>query len=276
MGFKITLAGDQGSGKSTVSKILIARTGAAYHSTGMVARAYAEKLGMDIAAFNVYSESRPEIDYEIDGALEALGESPQDMIIDSRMAWHFVRGNFAVYLFSDPEVCAERIFAARRATETFPTKEEALRAIRRRKASETKRYRDLYRVVIGDFTNYHLLIDSTYAHPEEVADYILEGLAAWQANPAYRGAYISPLRLYYPDEEPAQDKLSRLTALIERGQTVPPVTVAMREDRYYILDGAESAVACALCGLSFVPFVLTTTGELTEQNFVKMENLYPC
>ena len=34
MGMKITLAGDQGSGKSTVAKLLLEATGATYYSTG--------------------------------------------------------------------------------------------------------------------------------------------------------------------------------------------------------------------------------------------------
>ena len=45
---KISLAGDLGSGKSTVSKILIERLGATYYSTGAICRAIAAKHGMDI------------------------------------------------------------------------------------------------------------------------------------------------------------------------------------------------------------------------------------
>ena len=40
---KISLAGDLGSGKSTVSKIIIDRLGAEYYSTGAIVRSVAEK-----------------------------------------------------------------------------------------------------------------------------------------------------------------------------------------------------------------------------------------
>jgi alpha-galactosidase len=45
---KISLAGDLGSGKSTVSKILIERLGAKYHSTGAICRAIAKEHGLDV------------------------------------------------------------------------------------------------------------------------------------------------------------------------------------------------------------------------------------
>ena len=43
MGNKISLAGDLGSGKSTVAKLLIEALGAEYYSTGAIVRAVAEK-----------------------------------------------------------------------------------------------------------------------------------------------------------------------------------------------------------------------------------------
>ena len=51
---KISLAGDLGSGKSTVSKILIERLGAKYHSTGAICRAIAKEHGLDVVQINVY------------------------------------------------------------------------------------------------------------------------------------------------------------------------------------------------------------------------------
>ena len=95
---KISLAGDLGSGKSTVSDILIARLGAKYYSTGAIVRSIAEKYGMSVGELNVYMETHPEIDHEIDDGLKALGELDEFLIIDSRMAWHFTKGTFPIYL----------------------------------------------------------------------------------------------------------------------------------------------------------------------------------
>ena len=71
---KISLAGDLGSGKSTVSKILIERLGASYYSTGSIVRSIAEKRGMTVTELNVYMETHPEIDHEIDDGLVALAD----------------------------------------------------------------------------------------------------------------------------------------------------------------------------------------------------------
>ena len=96
MGNKISLAGDLGSGKSTVAKLLIEALGAEYYSTGAIVRAVAEKRGMTVADLNVYMETHPEIDKEIDDGLVALSEDPRPLIIDSRMAWHFTADTFKV------------------------------------------------------------------------------------------------------------------------------------------------------------------------------------
>ena len=88
---KISLAGDLGSGKSTVSDILIERLGAEYYSTGAIVRSIAAKHGMSVVELNVYMETHPEIDHEIDDGLKALSELDKFLIIDSRMAWHLPR-----------------------------------------------------------------------------------------------------------------------------------------------------------------------------------------
>ena len=106
---KISLAGDLGSGKSTVAKILLAELGAEYYSTGSIVRSIAERMGMEIGELNVYMETHPEIDTEIDDGLVALASDPRALIIDSRMAWHFTAGTFKIYLSTDIEVASARI-----------------------------------------------------------------------------------------------------------------------------------------------------------------------
>ena len=69
---KISLAGDLGSGKSTVSDILIECLGAEYYSTGAIVRSIANKRGMTVTELNIYMETHPEIDHEIDDGIAAL------------------------------------------------------------------------------------------------------------------------------------------------------------------------------------------------------------
>lgn len=271
MGFKITLAGDQGGGKSTVAKLLIEKTGAVFYSAGHFARKCAAEMGMDIADFNVYTESHPEIDAKIDGGLVALNDRDENMIIDSRMAWHFVRENLRVYLFCDSMECARRIQRANRETEHFDSVEAAAEKVRQRKASESKRYMDLYGVNIKDPRNYNLLVDSSFASPEQVCEKILCGLSMWERDKSFCAGYICPATLLYPDDEPDAERLREANMKIELAEPIPPIKVYEKEGTYYITDGAETALACAMNCLPHVPFVYAESEDCLARKYVKME-----
>ena len=122
---KISLAGDLGSGKSTVGKLLAARFGAEVYSTGTIQRAIALEMGMTTLQLNQYMETHPEIDGKIDDGLRALEGTEKNLVIDSRMAWHFVPSSFSVYMAADPYVSAARIMNAGRESEPFASVEEA-------------------------------------------------------------------------------------------------------------------------------------------------------
>ena len=160
MGNKISLAGDLGSGKSTVAKLLIEALGAEYYSTGAIVRAVAEKRGMSVADLNVYMETHPEIDKEIDDGLALLSEDERPLVIDSRMAWHFTQGTFKVYLSTDAEVAALRIMNAGRTGESTASLEVQVSETKRRRESEKKRYSEKYGVDIQDLSNYDLVVEA--------------------------------------------------------------------------------------------------------------------
>ena len=166
---KISLAGDLGSGKSTVGKLLSEQLGAEVYSTGTIQRQIAKEMGMTTLELNQYSETHPEIDDRIDDGLRALNERDISVIIDSRMAWHFVPSSFSVYMSADPAVAAERIMQAGRESESFQSIGEAIRSIAARRKSEQARYQQLYGVDIKDLRNYDYVIDTSRLSPEEVA-----------------------------------------------------------------------------------------------------------
>ena len=186
---KISLAGDLGSGKSTVSNILIERLSATYYSTGAICRAIAAKHGMTIVEMNKYMETHPELDREIDDGLVALSDLDKMMVIDSRMAWHFVKGNFSVYMTTELETSATRIFLAGRAQEKYASVEEAMVKIKEREASGKKRYKEKYGVDRMDLFNYSLVIDTTKATPDEICDCILSCADMWCIDNNFRACY---------------------------------------------------------------------------------------
>ena len=192
---KISLAGDLGSGKSTVGKILGERLGAQLYSTGTIQRAIAEEMGMTTLELNRYSETHPEIDAKIDDGLRALEREDKNFIIDSRMAWHFVPSSFSVYMMTEPVISATRILNAGRSSEPFKTVEEAVQSIAARRASEAQRYLQLYGVHIKQLDNYDYVIDTSFVSPETVADRIERHYRKYAAGESFARYEICPARL---------------------------------------------------------------------------------
>ncbi len=268
---KISLAGDLGSGKSTVARILIDALGAEYYSTGNIVRGIAESMNMTVGELNTYMETHPEIDNMIDDGLVRLSDDERMLVIDSRMAWHFTRGTFRVYLSTDIETSAVRIMCANRRGEHNATLEETVKATRARRASEQKRYMEQYGVDIKDLSNYSLVVDTTVATPDEVAGVILSSFERWKNERDLQICYLSPERLNYIDDEQDANKISELSSALEMGNEIPPVTVFEREGEFYVESGAQSALAHAFNLNTFVPAVLVK-GEVGDRKYVKMRN----
>lgn len=268
---KISLAGDLGSGKSTVSKILIEKLGMEYYSTGSIVRSIAAEMDMPIAEFNKYMETHPEIDHRIDDGLVALSELDKSLVIDSRMAWHFTKGTFKVYLSTDVETSALRIMYANRAGEHSATLEDTVRDTLARRKSEQKRYMEQYGVDIKDLSNYSLVVDTSYATPDEVAEVIIESLAAWREDGDIKLCFISPERLHYTDDEPDADKLAEYTSALECGEGIPTPTVFECEGKFYVDEGVEAVLAYSFDMRTLVPVKLVR-GTPEGKSYVQMKN----
>ncbi len=268
---KISLAGDLGSGKSTVAKLLIAALDAQYYSTGMIVRSIAERMGMTICELNKYMETHPEIDHEIDNGLIALADSPECMVIDSRMAWYFTKGTFKVYLSTDTETSALRIMNANRHGEHAATLDETIADTRSRRQSERKRYMTQYGVDITDLSNYSLVVDTTYATVEEIAGVIIAAFEKWKENKDLHICYMSPERLNYIDDEHDSDKLSDYASALDRGEDIPEITLYEHDGEFYVESGLESALAYAFDLYTFIPARLCSA-DVGGRKYVKMKN----
>ncbi len=268
---KISLAGDLGSGKSTVADILINILGAEYYSTGAIVRSIAARHGMTVVELNHYMETHPEIDTEIDNGLVELGKADKSMVIDSRMAWHFTEGTFKVYLSTDVETSALRIMGANRQGEHSATLEATIADTKARRESEKKRYKAQYGVDIKDLTNYTLIVDTTVATPAEVADCIISSLSEWKADPSFSAAYISAERLNFPDDEPDAELISSYSARLEEGLEVPEIKVFEKDGDFFVLSGVESALAQSFSEKPFVKVTLVKESSESKK-YVKMKN----
>ncbi|MFC2465752.1 MAG: (d)CMP kinase [Bacteroidota bacterium] len=194
----ISLTGDLGSGKSTVSAILCKTMNYEYVYTGQIQRRIAERYSMTTNELNVYAETHPEIDQEIDNTFKSLVDA-ENLIVDSRLAWYFIPNSFKVFLKTNIVVSAQRISGDKeRINENYTSIQEAAMKIVERKKSEVKRYKLYYGVDCLDYTNYDLIIDTTEVPPKDVCEIILSefekfGIMKKNYTPQ---AFVSPRNLY--------------------------------------------------------------------------------
>lgn len=179
---KISLAGDLGSGKSTVGNLLTQKYGLEIVSIGKIHRQMAFERGMDVTEFNVYMETHPEIDNELDARLKEYEVKNGNYLFDSRMAFHFVPSSFSVYMITDAEIAAKRIFDAKRSNEQYASVDDAVKKLIERRASESLRYKKFYGVDITDMSNYDFVIDSGNLTPQQVFEKISAEFEKWLNN----------------------------------------------------------------------------------------------
>jgi cytidylate kinase len=180
----ITIAGRPGSGKSTTAKGLSQTLQYQRFSSGDFFRAIGKERGIDVFQTNLVAESEKTIDELVDQKLRDVGETGDNMIIDSRMAWHWMPYSFRVYLDLDISIAAQRIFTTleqeRLEAEHIPdTAAEYAVQLQQRLDSEAKRYQNLYQVNPYDITNYDLVINTAEHSTEEVQKMIVAAYNTW-------------------------------------------------------------------------------------------------
>lgn len=180
----ITIAGRPGSGKSTTSRAIAAELGYEHFSSGDLFRAISKERGLELQQSNLLAEQEKEIDLMVDKRLREIGASQEQVVIDSRMAWHWMPLSFKVYLNLDLEVAARRIIQntdpVRLAHEHIPSdpKQYAL-VLQARLESETRRYKNLYDANPYEVDNYDLIVDTNGNTLEQIAAQVINAYHAW-------------------------------------------------------------------------------------------------
>jgi len=184
----ITIAGKPGSGKSTTSKSVAKQLNFTHFSSGDFFRAAGKERGIDVFQANLVAEAETDIDLAVDQKLRQLGEHEDNLVIDSRMAWHWMPYSFKVYLDLDLMIAAQRILSslddARMEVEDIPDNEATYAArLQDRLDSEAKRYKKLYDVNPYDPGNYDLVIDTSRHDLQSVQTMIAEKFNDWIIQP---------------------------------------------------------------------------------------------
>jgi cytidylate kinase len=147
-------------------------------------RALAQERGVTIEKLNKIAETERDIDEQIDARLRRLGKTGSEIVVDSRLAFHWIPDSFKVYLSISREKAAERIWndtAEERlaSSREVSSPEEAQKAVEERLLSERKRYKELYDVDPYDPSHFDLVVDTDETEPGDVADIVTEKYQQW-------------------------------------------------------------------------------------------------
>ncbi len=177
----ITIAGSQGSGKSSTAKLVAKELGYRHFSSGDLFREIAKERGLSIEAINLTAEDQKGIDYMVDERLKGMAED-LNLVIDSRLAFHWIPNSFKAFLTLDPDTAAERIFnhitTEGRTSQTALSIAEVRKNIDIRITSERKRYLDLYQLDPTDSKHFNLVIDTKRYDLPTVARMVIEAYNA--------------------------------------------------------------------------------------------------
>lgn len=181
----ITIAGSLGSGKSSTAKAVAAALKYEHLSSGDMFRKMAQERGVSVEAINIAAEVQQDIDHQVDAWLDGL-KSREHIVVDSRMAWHWIPDSFKVFLALDPATASERIFAniqeSGRVSEKASSVEEVRASIDARFASEQKRYLSLYGVNPTDPLNFDIFINTKHNDLESVTAILIAAFNAWRKH----------------------------------------------------------------------------------------------
>ncbi|MDD5268486.1 MAG: AAA family ATPase [Methylococcales bacterium] len=259
----IVMSGDIGSGKSSVATALKQLTGFDIIGTGTIQRAIAKRRGVTTLELNKISQTDRSIDDEIDSYVIELGKTQDHLILDSRLAWHFIPESFKVFLAVDPVVGAERVFNASRNDENNPSLEVTLKNNLKRQAIEDQRFHKLYNVNFRKYGNYDLIVDTSYTSPEVIARKIKDCFDARLSHSPYSSLWITPRKLL-----PTQS-IKEFTGLdyeltSDGLQQNQPIAVFVCNGFIYIRDGHQRTIAAHKAGCDLIPAKILTE-ELSDE-----------
>lgn len=252
----ITITGNLGGGKSSVCKEL-EKYGFKIITGGGLFRDIAREKGISVLELNELAKADRTIDDLIDNRTAKIGREEDNILFDSRLAWHFAPYSFKVFLLTDSYEAARRTFAGgAREAEEYTDINATMDGLKQRADLERERFKELYDIDYYDRNNYDLIIESTYASPEQIAKEIMRNFEEYKIKKFHSRLELN-IRTFYPvksfeefDKELFDSKVEELKKSEALCEEEKPV-LAGADGYTYILDGAENVYAAIKAGRVF-------------------------
>lgn len=141
----------------------------------------------------------------------------------------------------------------------------AKNAIKNRTKGEVERYKDRYNVDLENEDNYNLIIDTSYATPEDIARIILKCYKEKNKGNDIPKKWASP-RIFLPiqDERSTLGKTAELdiNEIIEKIEKegydiTKPIKTIRVGNKHVIIDGHHRNFGAAYAGISLIPYTET-------------------
>ncbi len=171
----ITISGDPGAGKSTVSRILADFFGFKYVGIGSLLRKLSRSRKQDLIIVSKYAEENFGIDKCLDYNLKKLA-GKDNYVVDARLGFHFIPDSIKISLIINPLEAAKRIIKDPRSEEKASSLKALVAELKRRKKSEVIRYKKYYNINIASPSNFDLTLNTSNFSVDEVVSIILSFL----------------------------------------------------------------------------------------------------
>jgi cytidylate kinase len=169
----ICLDGTPGSGKNTIGKKLADKYHLSFYSMGDLMRSIAKRKGITLVDLNRLRDKSGEIDRDIDTYMQELGKEEDNFIITSRTSHHFIPHGIKIFLKTDYEEAAVRIWkdlqeSNERNEGSFGTKEDLKKGLIERQEGDRKRYLKYYKIDVNNVLSYDFVLETSSLSLEEV------------------------------------------------------------------------------------------------------------
>lgn len=148
-------------------------------------RAMALKRGVTLDELQQIAKKDPTVDQDIDQAVRDAGEK-NDLVIDSRTAFHWIPDSFKVFLKIDAHIASERTFkhiqSQGRVGQDASSVEDVYEKMLLRIESECERYKTKYGIDYRDESQFDLVIDTAKYSLAEVIQITVAEYKKWLEN----------------------------------------------------------------------------------------------